>query len=117
LATVREVCTTEEQNSVVRFLLAKGLDAKDIHKETFPVFGGKCPSRKAFHSCVADVSLTTKRLKTEVRKWVRQQSQDFYAAAIVSVLEEDMSKNKYLFKVRNVLRFISICDLLTDSPS
>jgi hypothetical protein len=28
---------TEEQHSVVRFLWAKGLNAKDIHKEMFPV--------------------------------------------------------------------------------
>jgi hypothetical protein len=27
------------------FLWAKGLDAKDIHKELFPVYNGKCSSR------------------------------------------------------------------------
>jgi hypothetical protein len=31
MATVFEGCTTEEQVSVVRFLWAKGLSAKDIH--------------------------------------------------------------------------------------
>jgi hypothetical protein len=31
-ATVHEECTTEEQRSVVRFLWAEGLNAKDIHK-------------------------------------------------------------------------------------
>jgi hypothetical protein len=36
MATVLE-CTTEEKRSVVRFLLANGLDAKDIHTEMFPV--------------------------------------------------------------------------------
>jgi hypothetical protein len=30
-----------KQSSVVRLLWAKGLDAKDIHKEMFPVYGGK----------------------------------------------------------------------------
>jgi hypothetical protein len=34
------VCTTEEQRSVVSFSWAKGPNAKDIHKETFPVYGG-----------------------------------------------------------------------------
>jgi hypothetical protein len=34
------------------FLWAKGLIAKDIHKEIFPVYGGKCLSRKAFHNWV-----------------------------------------------------------------
>jgi hypothetical protein len=43
MATVFEGYTTKEQSSVVRFLLwAKGLNATDIHKEMFPVFGGKC---------------------------------------------------------------------------
>jgi hypothetical protein len=45
------------------FLCAKGLNAKDIHKEMFPVYGGKCLSRKAVHNWLANVSLMTKRLK------------------------------------------------------
>jgi hypothetical protein len=47
MATVLEECSNEEQSSIVRFLWAKGLNAKDIHKEIFPVCGGKCLSRKA----------------------------------------------------------------------
>jgi hypothetical protein len=50
MASVLEECTTEEKRSVVRFLCAKGLIAKDIHKEIFPVYGGKCLSRKAVHN-------------------------------------------------------------------
>jgi hypothetical protein len=46
-AIVLEECTTEEQRSVVSFLWAKGFNAKDIHKEMFPIYGGKCMSRKA----------------------------------------------------------------------
>jgi hypothetical protein len=42
IATMLEEYTTEEQNFVVRFLWAKGLNAKDIYKEMFPVYGGKC---------------------------------------------------------------------------
>jgi hypothetical protein len=38
-------------------LFAKGLNAKDIHKEIFPVYGGKCLSRK------------------EVRNWFKKFSQ------------------------------------------
>jgi hypothetical protein len=62
-------------------LRAEGLNAKDIHKEMFPVYGGKCLSRKAVHNWVE------KRIKyfpddeeveTEVRKWLIQQSKDFY---------------------------------------
>jgi hypothetical protein len=51
MATVLEYIT-KEQRSFVRFLLAKGLSAKDIHKEMFHVYGGKCLSRKAVHNWV-----------------------------------------------------------------
>jgi hypothetical protein len=40
----------------VRFLWAKGLNAKDIHKEIIPVYGGKCLSRKAVHNWVEKFS-------------------------------------------------------------
>jgi hypothetical protein len=49
MGTVLEECTTEEQRSVVRILWAKWLNAKGIHKERFPVYGGKCLSRKEFN--------------------------------------------------------------------
>jgi hypothetical protein len=54
---------TEEQRSIVRILLAKGLNANDIHKEIFTVYGGKCLSRKTVHNWMANVSLLTKSLK------------------------------------------------------
>jgi hypothetical protein len=63
MATVLDECATKEQRYVVRFLWAKGLCVKDIHKEMFPIYGGKCMSRKAVHNWVAKVSLMTKRLK------------------------------------------------------
>jgi hypothetical protein len=40
----------------VRFLWAKGLDAKDIHKEMFPVYSGMCLSHKAVHNWVEKFS-------------------------------------------------------------
>jgi hypothetical protein len=63
MSTVLDQYTTEEQHSVLYFLWAKGLNAKDIHKEIFPVYGGKCLLHKAFHNWMANVSLMTKRLK------------------------------------------------------
>jgi hypothetical protein len=67
MANLLEGCITEEQLFVVRFLWAQGRNAKDIHKEMFPVYGGKCLSRKAVPKWVANVSLKTKkRLK---RRW------------------------------------------------
>jgi hypothetical protein len=38
------------------FLWAKGLNAKDIDKEMFPVDGGKCLSRQTVHTCVEKFS-------------------------------------------------------------
>jgi hypothetical protein len=32
------------------------LNVKDIHKEIFPVYGGKCLPRKAVHNCVEKFS-------------------------------------------------------------
>jgi hypothetical protein len=50
MATVLEEYTTEEKSSIVHFLWAKGLSEKDIHNEMFPVYGGKCLSRKVVHN-------------------------------------------------------------------
>jgi hypothetical protein len=38
-------------------LWAKGLKAKDIHKEMFPLYDGKCLSRKAVRNRVENLSL------------------------------------------------------------
>jgi hypothetical protein len=56
MATVLEECTIEEQRCVVRFLWAKGLNAKDIHEDVFPVYCGKCLSRKAVQNWVEKFS-------------------------------------------------------------
>jgi hypothetical protein len=56
MATVLEDCTTKDKRSVVHFLWAKGLNAKDIHKEMFPVYGGKCLLHKVVHNWVEKLS-------------------------------------------------------------
>jgi hypothetical protein len=56
IAIVLENHTTEEQRSAGPFLWAHGLNAKDIHKEMFPVYGGKCSPRKVVHNCVQKFS-------------------------------------------------------------
>jgi hypothetical protein len=65
MTTVLEEYTTEGQGSVVRFFggAVRRLTAKDIHKETFSLYGGKCLLSKAFHNWVANVSWMTKKLK------------------------------------------------------
>jgi hypothetical protein len=78
MATVLEVCTTKEHHSVVCFLWAKGLGAKDIHKEMFSVCCGKCLMHKAVHNWVEKhgTHFADEEVESEMRKWLRQQSKD-----------------------------------------
>jgi hypothetical protein len=65
------------------FLGTKELNAQDIHKEMFAMRGGRCLSRKAVHNWVekrGNFFADDEEVETEVRKWLRQQSKDFYAA-------------------------------------
>jgi hypothetical protein len=50
------------------------------------VHGWKFLSHKAVHNWVADVLLMMKRLK--VRKWLRQQSKDLYAAGFDALVKQ-----------------------------
>jgi hypothetical protein len=62
-------------------LWTKGINTKDIHKEMFRVYVGKCLSRKAVHNWVEKRdkrSADDEEVETEVRKWLRQQSEDLY---------------------------------------
>jgi hypothetical protein len=59
------------------FLWGKGLSAKNVNKEIFSVYGGKCFSRKAVHNWVKKFSEGHSKVaddETEVRKLLRQQS-------------------------------------------
>ena len=56
MATPLNTCTTTEQRGVVRFLWAKGMAAKDIHKEMLPMYGEHCLSRQAVHNWVQKFS-------------------------------------------------------------
>jgi hypothetical protein len=93
----------------------------------FPIYIGKCLPRKAVHSWTANVSLMTRRLKR--RCWsVWDNTKDFYAAGFDALGKRwDKCINvgggyveKSFFsqvRISNRLRFISISDLFTDSPS
>jgi hypothetical protein len=67
MATVLEEHSTKDMHAVMRFLWAKGLGAKGIHKEMFPVYGGKCLKCEVVHNCVSNVSLMTKGFKWRCR--------------------------------------------------
>jgi hypothetical protein len=54
MVTMLEGCATKEHRSVMGlFFLFCGqevLTANNIHKEMFPIYGGKCLSHKAVHN-------------------------------------------------------------------
>jgi len=50
MAAPLNTCITIEQRGVVRFLWAKNMEAKDIHKEMLPMYGEHCLSRQAIHN-------------------------------------------------------------------
>jgi hypothetical protein len=66
MATVLEGCATEKQHSVVRLLWAKRLNAKNIYKK-FPVYCGKCLSRKAVHNRVEKFSQERSKVADDAR--------------------------------------------------
>jgi hypothetical protein len=80
-----EECNTKKQHSVVHFQWEKGLNAKDIHKEMFLVYGGKHLSHKAVHTWVRKFSQGHSKVsgnEMEMRNWLRQQLQDFNAVGL-----------------------------------
>jgi hypothetical protein len=47
MAAPINTCATIEQRGVVRFLWAKDMAAKDMHKEMLPMYGEHCLSHQA----------------------------------------------------------------------
>jgi hypothetical protein len=75
----------------VRFLWAKGLNATGIHTEIFPVYGGKCLSRKAFHKLAEKCGKTFAIDEREVDETTVKH---FYAAGFEALVEQwDMCIN------------------------
>jgi hypothetical protein len=82
-------CTTEEIRSLVRLLWAEQLIGNYI-KKCFWFRVGILRRVKRFttgYRNVANILLMTKMLATEVRKWLRQQSKDFYAAGFDALVK------------------------------
>jgi hypothetical protein len=74
----------------VRFLRARRLNVKYVHKEMFPVYGEKCLWRKAVHNWVKKRGkrfADDEEVETEVQEWFRQQSKDFYAAGFDALVK------------------------------
>jgi hypothetical protein len=71
-------------------LWTKGLNAEDIHKEMFSVYGGKCLSRlfgPLKEHLGGKYFAEDEEVETEVRKWLRQQSKDFCAASFDTLVK------------------------------
>jgi hypothetical protein len=116
-------------NSVLLCVLlwVKGRNAKDINKEMFLFTVGSVCSVKRFHlggKCFSE----HEEVETEMRKWLRQLSKDFYAVgfdALVNRRDKCINvdggySEKYrvfLFRISRVLGFISICDIFIDCSS
>jgi hypothetical protein len=108
------------------FLWAKGLSVIYIHKEVFSVYCGKCLTRKPVHNWVTNVFLwwngsaevaetTLRRLVCcGFRRIIKRRDKSFNVAGWYV---EKWMLFHFQVRISNVLRFISVCDLFTGSPS
>jgi hypothetical protein len=81
MAAPLSTCTKIEQRGVVRFLWAKNMVAKDIHKEMLPMYGEHCLSRQAVHNWVQNFSQGRISIEDEHRVdriTFRQQPKEFF---------------------------------------
>jgi hypothetical protein len=125
METVLEEYPTEEQSSVVRLLWVKRHSAKDVHKEIFRVYCGKCLSLKAVHDWVEKFSQGRSNITDGETKDKRLLCCGFRrnGKAMGQVYQYRWrirrEMNVFFFQVRisHVLLFITICDLFTDSCS
>jgi superfamily II helicase len=99
---------TEEQRSVVRFLWAKGFNAKDIHKEIFSVYGGKCLLHKAVPNGSGNSLVEIRKsqmMPDQVQKWLRQQSKDFYSLGFEALVKQWDNCTRHTNKVSSVCKY------------
>jgi hypothetical protein len=50
MGVIDSLCVSLGSSRVCVFFVGKRTNAKDIHEEIFPIYSGKCLSRKAVHS-------------------------------------------------------------------
>jgi hypothetical protein len=115
----------------VRSLWAKRLNAKDIHKEMFPVYCGKCLSREVVHSWVKKVSQGRSKVPDNARRRgevVDTTVKILYSASFAALVKRwdkcinagggHVKKKKYFFQVRisYVLRLYPFVTYLLTVP-
>jgi hypothetical protein len=127
----RALYTTEEQRSVAHFCGQKD-SIQIIFVKNFFLFtvGSVCHVKRFIirsRNSLKDVQ-KSQMMPDQVRKWQRQQPKDFYAVGFDALVkQQDKCSNvgggyveKFFFfqvPISHILRFISICDVFTDSPS
>ena len=128
MAAPLSTCTKIEQCGVVRFLWAKNMEAKDIHKEMLPMYGEHCLSRQAVHNCCAEVlgradkyrrrtSSRSDYVPTATKRIFRRRFPGTCeTVGQVFVCMEIMLRNKCCLYVIISIRFfsITICNLLIE---
>jgi hypothetical protein len=93
-------CTTKEQCGVVRFLWAKDVAAKDIHKEMLPMYGEHCPSLHLSGERFPDDDVVERAMCA----WFRQQPQEFYAAGFQRLVRRwDKCLNLWVYVEKLIL--------------
>ena len=103
MAAPPSTCTKIEQRGIVRFLWAKNMEAKDIHKEMLPMYGEQCLSCQAVRNWVQKFSEGRTTIEDEhaavergVRAWFRQQPKEFFAAGFQGLVKRwDKCLNLY----------------------
>ena len=89
MAAHLNTCTIE-QRGVVRFLWTKDMAAKDIHKETLPMYDEHCLSRQAVRNGVQKFSEGQTSIEDEHRVGritFRQPPQEFYTASFQGLVK------------------------------
>jgi hypothetical protein len=132
MATLLQGCTTEEQRSVVRLFVGKISLQRIFIKKRFLFTAGRVSRVKRFttgsRNFLKDVR-KSQMMPDQVRKWLRQWSKDFLFCGFRStgkrwdkcIIVGGIFVEKQMFfplvRISHILRFRSICDLLTDAPS
>jgi hypothetical protein len=130
MATVREKCITEEQRLCV-FLWTKRLNAKDIHKEIFSVYDGKCLSRKMVRNWVEKCSQERSKVVDNSRPGAKLGGTTHKRLLCCRFRRTGKAMGQmyqcwwmicreiiffFTYEYRMFLRFVSICDLFTLLP-
>ena len=102
MAAPLSTCIKIEQRGVVRFLWAKNMKAKDIHKEMLPMYGEHCLSRQAVHNWVQKFSEGRTSIEDEhraVRAWFPTATKRIFRRRFTGTCEMVGQVFKYVWRL------------------